>query len=224
MTLDLFIKRSLHREDQLFPKVYSFNYHISTYIDPSYLDDDIRAIFFKIKDVSRVKLKLSDYLVTKFGLDDLGYFDFEEPRLRLALIDKKILFKLLMFAGAVYYSDLISKVIKKDDLGMMKKGIGEEVYFFATKRAALVKALAPKISFEGEPTSEAIFEAGKHILEICLSHESGKLLKRLALKFPKHLHWNFGRNVEEAEKTRAWQYLQRLLFKEIEPGVKSCFV
>lgn len=226
MTLDTFIRQSIVRDDGLFSRMYGFNYKLAEYVHPSHLvdDDGVKEVMERVKGIRRVEGKLSEYLLKRLGFEGIGYFGFEDPRLRLALMEPEVLMKLLMYAGAGYYSSKISKVIKKEKLLYLKEGLGEEIYFFATKRAALVRALAPSIDVEGEGSREDVFMAGKRVLEICLADEHSKILRRLELKFPAGMKWDFGISVREEEKTRAWQYLQRLLFKEIEPGLKRCFI
>ncbi len=84
--------------------------------------------------VGRVQEKLSKILLAHFNLEKRPYYEFEDPRLRIVLLDRSTLNELLVYAGAVIYSERISKVVMKKDVLALKESIGEDMYFFASKK------------------------------------------------------------------------------------------
>jgi len=228
MTIATFITTCLSRDDHLFTRIYNFNNTISEYIDESHLEDVpfCKEHWSLLHETKRIRTRLSDYFLHYFNLKDQKYFSFEDPRLRLALVDRETIKQTLIYAGAAYYYEQISKIIKRQDLLNLKESVGENVYFFATKRASLIQALVPKLGMEkkGELCKDDLYEAGKRCFELCFANEVPALLERLKLKFPANIKWEFNLDIQEEQKTKAWNYLYRILIKEVEPSWKSCFI
>lgn len=226
MASKAFIHTLITRRDSLFSLIHQFNFGISGYIDQSHIQEPfLKKYWAKIAASSRVRKKLSHYLLLLWGLQDQVHYNFEEPRLRLALLDPKTFERLLVYAGAALYAERIAKIIAKKDVQALMESVGSEVYFFAAKRAPLLYSLRPNVPLvEGNTfTRENFFQAGKQCLEMCFSGESKALLERLKMKFPAEVEWVFRSEADEGKKTKAWNYLHRLLVKEVEPQWKSCF-
>ncbi len=228
MTTASFIKSSIKREDNLFAQIYAFNQLISQYVEESHLFafPDLLKYWESLKKITRVQKKLSNLLLKYFKLENKSFYNFEDPRLRIALLDAKTLKNLLLYAGAVLYSERISKIIMKNDLLSLKESIGDDLYFFASKKASLLIGFAPKVDLS--KNSEGIlkkdlFEAGKECLQMCLAQEDTRLTERLILKFPKEITWNFNSPASEEQKTKAWNFLYKILVKEVNSEVKQCF-
>lgn len=228
MILNSFIKSAIEREDNLFARIYRFNEMVSEYIEESHLEfmPSLEKYWKNLSVVARVQKKLSLFLLKHFKLEGKPFYQFEDPRLRIALLDSKVLNDLLVYAGAVFYSERISKLILKKDVTDLKESIGDNIYFFASKKASLLTGFAPKIALPeivAPITKKSLFEAGKISLEMCLAKEDERLTKRLILKFPKDINWDFGSPVAEEQKTKAWNYLHRILIKEVKPDIQACF-
>lgn len=228
MTTSTFIKSAIERDDNLFAQIYNFNQLISKYIEPTHVVDfpNLAKYWDGFKKIKRVQKNLSALLLKYFNLENKTFYGFEDPRLRIALLDVHTLNNLLLYTGAVLYSERISKIILKKDLLLLKESIGEEIYFFATKKASLLIGFAPKINLITDTpiSKETLLEAGKETLQICLAQEDPGLTKRLILKFPKNISWNFEVPVSEEQKTKAWNFLYKILIKEVNPEVKRCFI
>ena len=227
MSLTNFIQKALTRRDNLFIAIYQFNELISLYVDESHLGQfPVLGNNWKaFREVPRVQKKLSKLLQKLFNLEGLQYYNFEEPRLRLALMEGRVLRELLMKVGAVYYSERIGKIIVKREVLDLKESIGEDIYFFATKKASLIKGLGPKVEVPDvkELRREDLIEMGKLCLEICFSGEDRGLTERMVLKMPSRLKWNFEKTVTEGAKMQAWKFLHRILIKEINSELEVCF-
>lgn len=226
MTFPEFIKQSLEREDSLFKLIYEFNVELGNYVDPSHIKDESLNKFFPlIRSSSKGRRRLSEYLLKQFGFQDKYCYHFEEPRMRLALVDENTLNKLLQFAGAALFAEHIQKVVMKQKLEAFRTDVGADLYYFISKRALLLKAFMPKLVVAEKelPAKEDIFEAGKLCFEYCFSNDPEELLKRLMLKFPVTVQWQFNRQEGEMYKTACWRYLERILTKEIEPKYSICF-
>lgn len=227
MTLSGFIKTAIARNDNLFITMYRFNEMISEYVEKSHILSIpfLGAHWEDFVCVERIGARLSRLLLRHFRLENESFYEFEDPRLRVALLSGEVLSRLLIYAGAAIYSERMSKLIMKKDVIALKESIGEDVYFFASKKASLFIGLAPRMDLPegGVITKEVLFELGKRCLEMCLANEDERLLKRLVLKFPSELKWDFRVAVEEPQKTKAWNYLYRILIKEVKPDIQVCF-
>lgn len=228
MTTASFIKASIKREDNLFSQVYAFNQLISRYIDESHLFEFPYLLKYweSLKKITRIQKKLSNLLLKNFKLENKSFYNFEDPRLRIALLDAKTLKNLLLYAGAVLYSERINKIILKKDLLSLKESIGEDLYFFAAKKASLLIGFVPKIELSKNGVAiqkEDLFEAGKECLQLCLAQEDENLTERLILKFSKEITWNFNLPASEEQKTKSWNFLYKILVKEVNSEVKQCF-
>lgn len=228
MTFTSFIKSAISREDKLFLTIYRFNETPSEYVEKSHILSIpyLASHWEELSSIRRVQEKLSRFLLKHFNLENQPFYQFEDPRLRIALLDRSTLNELLLHAGAVIYSERISKVVMKKDVLALKESIGDNMYFFAAKKASLLTGFAPKVNLPEEGTlitNNALFEAGKQCLQMCLVHEDERLLKRLVLKFPNDIQWDFSSLVAEEQKTKAWNYLHRILIKEVKPDLQVCF-
>ena len=125
------------------------------------------------------------------------------------------------------YAEFIKKIILQKKVVALKESIGEDLYFYATKRAGLFKAILPSVNVPGgvgvDLTKEELFKMGKYCFELSLDEEAPGLVERLKLKFPASVEWNFSHSVEQEQKTRAWNLISKLLVKEVEPSVAVCF-
>lgn len=227
MTFTSFIKSTISREDRLFLTIYRFNEMISEYVEKSHVSIPYLANQWDyLVSLERLQKKLSRLLLKHFNLENQPFYQFEDPRLRIALLDRSTLDNLLIHAGAVIYSERISKLVMKKDVLALKESIGDDMYFFAAKKASLLTGFAPRVMLPEESTpitKDALFEAGKQCLQMSLVHEDERLLKRLVLKFPKEIQWDFLSLVAEEQKTKAWNYLYRILVKEVKPDIQVCF-
>lgn len=228
MTNNTFIKSAISREDKLFAAMYRFNEMVSEYVDKSHIlsISYLASQWDNLISVRRIQGKLSKMLLRHFNLENQSFYQFEEPRLRIVLLDSSILNDLLIHAGAVIYSERISKVVMKKDVLLLKESIGEDMYFFASKKASLLTGFAPRVVLREEGTAitkETLFEAGRQCLQMCLIHEDERILKRLVLKFGSDIEWDFRSMVAEEQKTKAWNYLHRILVKEVKPDIQVCF-
>lgn len=226
MKFSEFIDKSLKREDALFRLMYEFNVELGSYIEPSHLKEaSLQKHLSLIKNSKRGERRLSEYLLNQFKLRSHDWYHFEEPRIRLALVDGQVLNKLLQMAGAALFGERIHKVITKQKLETFKTDVGPDLYYFISKRSLLLKALMPKIQVPEKelPTKEDIFQAGKLCFEYCFSNEPEAFLKRLTLKFPNSIQWKFNHPDSAGLKTNCWRYLERILIKEIEPKYSASF-
>lgn len=228
MTSVAFIKAAIAREDGLFNSIYRFNEMISEYVEKSHILT-IPFLANQWEDfvpIRRIRERLSRFLLKHFNLENQPFYGFEDPRLRIALLEGETLNKLLIHAGAIIYSERMSKLIMKKDVTALKESIGEDMYFFASKKASLLTGYAPRINLPENTTiitKEALFEVGQQCLQMCLANEDERLLKRLILKFPKEIKWDFQSTDAEEQKTKAWNYLYRILTKEVKPDIQTCF-
>lgn len=222
-----YIRNLYDREDTLFKLVVDFNCRPSSYLHSSYFEGVLTDNVFKsIYQTQRGQSKLNSLLLKKFNLKHIFYTDFQLPYLRLALLDPATLSQLSFYAGVIYYNSNITKIVEKKTLLSIKEQLGENVYFFAIKKASLFSRIKPQLtSLNPNPSNlyAAVLTAGQRLLEYLFTECPFSLTQRLQLKFPSSYTWNFNRTVSDDEKRNIFAFLSRLLIKEINPNWQTCF-
>ncbi|OIO58863.1 MAG: hypothetical protein COZ46_03465 [Verrucomicrobia bacterium CG_4_10_14_3_um_filter_43_23] len=221
-----FIRNVLSHNNELFRLIYQFDTGLADYINKEQLKGAIKdSLPGDLFSTPRLQKKISAYLINQLKLKSC-FYSFKEPRLRIALLPEAILEQVLLYAGAAFYSDTIKHIVLKKKLTELQASIGEKVYIFATKKAPLLSQLVPHISVDKSPAhldKDQLINAGKACIEACFAKEPEALTQRFKLKFPPSVHFNFNQEISPELKTQCWNFLQRLIIKELAPEWKSCF-
>jgi hypothetical protein len=217
-----FLKALVTERHGLLPLIYEFNMRPARYIHGSWIDSIVSPSLFKeLMKSLRAEKRLSDMILRRFHLDGEYFFDFEEPRRRLALIDGRHLARLTFLAGIAVNAPRFSKVIERDQLTALKEEIGEEAYLFALRKAPFLTGRMAFVFSEdqgsGGPRSHAI-KCGMKCLGACFSADPEALIARLLLKLPEGLGREFDSRDPEIEGKHAWSLLRKVLLQEVEPG------
>jgi hypothetical protein len=220
---DLKLKMLIKFNDPLLPLIYEFNFLPGRYIHPSWLEGLIEDdLFNRLKKSRRAGQRLSPLILLKFGLDRTCFFNFEDPVRRLALLNGETLLKLIYLAGVSVHAGEISQVIERDSVLSLKKSLGEEAYLFALKRAPFLVGRMdfppyPRKTTDYEGFRDLVYECGMKALEACLGGEEASLRKRLALKLPRALVKDFGKQPFFDHKEAAALMLEKILLNEVDP-------
>ncbi len=212
----------------LFHLIYQFNVGLAEYTHASHLEGLIsKELLDAVCKRESGARGLSRILLKHFSLEDSFCLDFEPVHRRLALVSEVTLQKLFFYAGAALLHERITHIIAKDELAQLKEDLGKNVYFFAVKRAPFLVSTRPGLSSLEAPSPNLfvdLIRAAEECFSWCFGGEPQEITQRLMLKFPKRLKWHFDNNPTPEEREAAWQFLHRILIKEVGPDWKSCFI
>lgn len=223
-----FIRTMLLEKQGLFYLVHEFNHSPGGYINYEYVDDWItEEMLQKIRTNSLAIKQFSKLVSDRFALTDQYFYDFAEPRLRLALVSPAVLNKLFLYAGAAYCSENIAKVIDRESVINLREIMGNELYLFALKRAPLLVPEKPNIKIPSEDTHtlyQNVMTASQLCFEMVFAGAPHNLIRRLTLKFSKAIDWNFNISLTSNDRDKVWTFLHRILIKEIASEWSPCFI
>lgn len=219
---DSFLKALAIERHGLLPLIYEFNMRPARYIHKSWIEPMISpSLFTDLKRSRHAEKRLSDMILKRFQLDRDFFFDFEEPRRRLALIDGGRLSRLIFLAGIAVNSPRYTKVVERDKLIALKGEIGEGAYLFALRKAPfLMGRMAFPLSGEqgSENTRSHAVRCGMECLRACFSGDPETLITRILFKLPERLGRDIKRRPPEIERRHAWSLFRKVLLQEVEPG------
>lgn len=247
------IKQLLDHPAHLFEQVWRFNVEPASYADRSHLKKLglQEPAIAQLKSTRGGLRLLSKLLLEKTGLINQAALEFSKAPQRLALLDQETLFQLMAYAGSAIYSAQMALVLSREERAQLIEQVGEGPYQFGVQRSAFpggenhflefINSFAPSTA-ANRPNPvlvTQIFEAGQRCIEICLAGEPHALTERFILKFPsvdeggayspdlrqqiRSPRFHFPIRVGQEDKEKIWQFLYRLLIREISPGLKLCF-
>ncbi|NJN46846.1 MAG: SctK family type III secretion system sorting platform protein [Candidatus Competibacteraceae bacterium] len=177
-------------ERALLAAVCEFNLLPSQFLHNSWLESLPHGeVLTKLRDCSRVRLQLSQYLLKQFGLQNQYCFAIEEPLLRIALLPGADIAALALHAGLCRYSRQIQHTVLREEVLSLREQLGEDAYLFALKRAPF---LAPPLdsstdrSWNAAHCRKQVRRAGLDCLSCAFKDQAAGLLQRLILKLPRH--------------------------------------
>jgi hypothetical protein len=226
---DPFFKKLLKEGHPLAPLILSFNLAPASWIHESWIEGALKSSWFgKLKSSARARRRLSLLILREHGLEGAWCFDFREASRRVALLDGETLERLALFTGIALDASRIAKTIDRDGVLRLKRGIGDDGYRFALKRAPFL--LNPGIAPDpaGEPADPSSFREhalsrGMAGLEACLSGEPAALVRRFRLKLPRRWSERPSGAVPEGGKDAWWPLVRKVLLKEVAPEWSPCF-
>ena len=182
---------------------------------PSWLPQDIPKAFRRRLGHPQVS-RLIQQAFEKEQLSNLeSYLDFEKTANRWALLPRNKLQALSMKVGIVLQKDFFLKMISKKQREEAKEQLGNTLFAFATDIAPRLPLSHQDLKVSGIglsanhnltlrmlKTAQIIFQ------QLYASHPEG-FLKRLQLKFPKTLKWEYEAPAEDSVNV----YLHELLLK-----------
>ena len=223
-----FVKRVLRENRPLFTMVHGFNFHPALHIHPRRFDGHIPpAIVEFLSKSRRGERRLSRWANSHWQLPANPYWDFADPRRRLALLQPLQLESLLRYAGAAVHADVISRAIDRQTKSKFREALGEQAYHFAVKRAALLsrgipESLRPRLE-TNDDLQTTLETTGYRCVLFCQSEIPPLLAQRLNLKLPADVTTEASKGATEEERERVWNLIKRILFTEVAPELKPCF-
>lgn len=184
------------------------------------------AMFERLRQSRRAERTLSDWVVKRFELDPRGYWDFAEPRWRLALLSRETLDRTARLAGIAALHRHIAKVLLGPQIRGLRESLGEADHQFALKRAAfLVKQLPAELepaSLAADAAQQAT-EIGWRVVRGCLTGAPPAIMERLALKLPTAADIRKPAPLPAGAVAPVFRLAQRIIAFEAAPELAPCF-
>ena len=223
-----FLQYALRENRPLFAMMHSFNFHLALHVHPARFEDRIPpAIVQLLFDSRRGERKLTAWVQEHWQLSTQSFWEFSNPRHRLALISPAQLTDLICYAGAAVHSHVISRAIDRNTKTRFKEALGEGAYHFALKRAPLLSRGIPQDVFadlEADgPPEQRLNYIGLVCVAACFGDSPPALNRRLMLKVQGDAPLDIAAQMEEGQRDRIWSMLKRILFTEVAPELKPCF-
>jgi hypothetical protein len=211
----------------LFRLIHDFNYRPSHWIHPA------RAAALPHAAVSTALLQrgqalpqLNRWIAGRLSMQmrETAFWDFTDPRQRLALLSHETLAKIALFCGAAWRWSRIAVIIGRSQIVELKKAIGEQAHVFALRRGRLV--IDQKSAFESMPDRtlvQEIHELGWITVLTALGGECAGLLDRFVLKLPEDVPQFDFFGVNARTRDAAWQRVRKVLGEVLSKGEMKCF-
>ena len=169
--------------------IWEFNYKPDRYIHKSWLATVPNGeLLEKLRSSKRDTTQLSQYLLSQLGFNGEFYFDFSNnPLANVALLPLESLEKLVKYIGVTYNYQEISQAISKQEVSLLKKTLGNDVYDFAFQQSPLIakKKLSTLDYSSTTKLHEKIISSGILCLHSAFQKQPSALRKRLLIKLPK---------------------------------------
>lgn len=140
---------------------------------------------------------------------------------RLALIPRKQLAELTLFAGGLVCRREVARAIRRDDVALLRETLGDTAYHFILRRSPFLDVPALAVP-ESAELIERIRLSGLTALAACASLLTPGLLGRLTLKLP----GRFGdarARAEGADASGLWDWTKRIVIREALPAWTAIF-
>jgi len=213
-----------HHPD-LFQMAYIFNCMPALYVHSSYWPTAFKKEHIRILLANRhTQAALSALVLEQAGIAGTFVEDFSCPAWRLALFPPRIIQKLFLYVGAALCHERIRAVVEKDQQKALKTQLGEDIYHFAVKGAALV--INPHIQLPAQEDQDLFSHILKTAQQALALHFAGAplgLTVRFALKLPAALKWEWIKSNTHPSSAGASSLIQKILIRHIAPEVAPCF-
>ncbi|HVJ69771.1 MAG TPA: SctK family type III secretion system sorting platform protein [Caulifigura sp.] len=221
----VFARTALRSSPDLFTRVVRFNQHPAATLHRDHIPSGIEAALFdRLIQSPRGEHKLSGWIARQAGLSPDGFWRFEYPPQRIAVLEPGQLLALARFAAATAEHGRIVSLIGGGMLRDVKQVLGDAAYNFALKRAALTIGPKPLETDTSAPLSgESLARSGASWLRTCLGADSPELLKRTSIKLPAAFAILPETAPASIDRDRCWKILKRILLTEIAPELAPCF-
>ncbi|MEO1524998.1 MAG: SctK family type III secretion system sorting platform protein [Planctomycetota bacterium] len=189
-----YLQSMLREEPELFKSICRFNVSLSANLHVERRDQIApERVFAKVVQSPRGQRRLSNRIRETWDLELGGFWEFQQPLARLALLDFEAISRLTRFVGAMAFRSPLSRVIDRSTLDVIKKSLDPETYHFAVKRSSfLVKRLPAWFDRSDSDLTHSFAEKlGKEVQATGLecfaksfASQPKALVERLQLKLP----------------------------------------
>ncbi|MDR1456741.1 MAG: Yop proteins translocation protein K [Puniceicoccales bacterium] len=196
-------------------KVLQFLYEPIRYLNPVRLRQWIpeAEVQGAIMQTRRGWDALNDYLLTQLNLDREIVLPPLLPRQQLLYASANTIRRLAKFAGVAICADEVRHTILKKEREELLRGIGDEIYSFALRKAIFFRPKNIRLDLlpgTGKSLPTRVIITGKFCVAACLCDLPEALLMRFQLKFRPGENWAFPQ-FRKRFTDRIWTFLQNLL-------------
>lgn len=209
------VPSSLTRNSPLFSKVCEFNLLPARDIHPGHLTGWITPdLFRRLAECPRGSAHLSRLVLARFLRSRQPWFDFEDPRRRLALLPGDTLRSLRDHVSAALCTDEFRKILDRRTRMRLTDRLGKPLLEFAEKRAPFLIGQSLLQGNELDPSIRDILDRfdlrGRMCLASWFSTQPGPLIDRIRLKFSPSDNPRTWPQIDAATATRYWDVTQRI--------------
>ncbi len=192
-----FLKDLYRERSPLLGHILWFNLRNGAEVHSERLPQDIRNILEGMPEEAREKLSASRRGLRRFSrlVEASGavpvepFFDFREPRRRLALLDGPTLEKLVIHTGAAACHPVLARCVLREQVQRLRESLGREVYDFAVGAAPFLIGPVqnpPALCLDDPGCDPAMMvrRVGLAYLRCCLVGEPPLLWVRVECKLP----------------------------------------
>ncbi|TDU70700.1 YOP protein translocation protein K (YscK) [Prosthecobacter fusiformis] len=210
----------------LFRAIFDFNHRPQFWLHPEVIARFPEAAVIRVLATgTHGHHHLASWLTRVLQLDDYDpVWDFQESRLRIALLSPETLTRLARYTGVALCWPRIASIIGRQQLHEIKASIGEDAHAFALRRARFIvpenEAILPK-----QETSliDHVMDIGWNVLASSSGDESGAIRERLALKLPLQVAKKVTWHVTPELRDQAWNRVRQISREVLTVGESKCF-
>ena len=223
-----FIQRIVRENSLLTSWVEEFNFRPARYVHPSFWKRwGGEAAVHEALQTRRGAAGLSRLVLREAQAEGDFFLDFESEPLRLALLPGEALGRLIRLAGLAANSHAIRQAIRKDDVALMRRQLGEDDYSFGVKVAPFLGNRGDldfsRDESDGKDMAVRVRRSGRRCVEAAGSGAPPALTKRWNLRFAPDERLDFSPRWTADQKEQAWRLLKRILLRYMEPEWAACF-
>lgn len=214
----------IHSHQALFNCVHQFNLLPTRYIHASWLQDLVGAMHTEIrqtwKENPRAEKHCAALIINMFCHGFI--YDFSDVVRRVALMPDAELARLIVYTGLTIHARAIIRTISSRHVKALSDAFGPQAYEFAVTRAPLLAGsrrfgiLRPQGTDMG-PQPGDILQSGRQCLQTSLEGAPEPLVRRLCLKFPQNMRWDFTLRSQQAVRESCRQLIQKIMKMELRP-------
>ena len=206
---------ALTRNSPLFSKVCEFNLLPARDIHPGHLTGWITPdLFARLAECPRGKVHLSRLVLLRFLRSRQPWFDFEDPRRRLALLPGETLRSLRDHVAAALSAEEFRKVVDRRTRTRLSDRLDKPLLEFAEKRAPFLIGQSLLQANDLDPGVKDVLDRFETRGRMCLSAwfaaQPGPLIDRIRLKFSPSDNPRTWPQIDEATAARYWDVTQRI--------------
>jgi hypothetical protein len=197
-----YVSKLLRSDPDVFAAIYRFNNSMLDYLHPDFVPEALKVVGLRpLLESPRVRGQALAYLRQLLGIDNLGNYNFSEPRYFLCLLSAEEIHRIICYLGGVCFSEQIRKIILASELLTLKQTMGFDAYQFTLRSASIFikESMAESFRAEGKNLVERVLNTGKLVIEMSLAGVPKEILERFRLKFAKNFGWNFSPRVENPQ-------------------------
>jgi|GEM_PF-1735514 len=210
----------------LFRVIFDFNHRPQFWLHPEVLARFPEAAVIRVLATgTHGHHHLASWLTRALHLDACDpVWDFQEPRLRVALLSPETLTRLARYTGVALCWPRIASIIGRQQIQEIKASLGEDAYAFSLRRARFIVP-ENEVILPNQETSitDHVMDVGWNVLASSTGDESDAIRERLSLKLPlqvaKKVRWRVTPELRE----QAWSRVRQISREVLTAGESKCF-